>query len=162
MVAEISAALTSLKAALDIVNGLNSLKRAADIKSAVAGLTDALMDAQFKALDAYQQQTTLLDRMRELEGEIATFEKWDTEVERYGLSDIGNGVVAFVLKEEAESGEISHKLCPDCFEQRTKSYLQIDPRDVGRAKVAVCNRCGLEAYLHGHRHAEHGPPRRRS
>ena len=162
MVSEISAALTSVKAALDIVNGFKNLRREADIKSAVADLTSALMDAQLKALDAYQQQTTLLDRMRELEGEIAIFEKWDTEAERYELSNIGKDVVAFVLKEEAGSGEISHTLCPDCFEQRTKSYLQIESRSVGRAEVAVCNRCGLEAYLKGQRHAEHGPPRRRS
>ena len=161
MVAEFSAALTSVKAALDIVNGLNNLRREADIKSAIADLTNALMDAQLKTLDAYQQQTTLLDRMRELEGEIATFEKWDTEVERYELSDIGNGVVTFVLKEEAESGEISHKLCPDCFEQRTKSYLQIEAHMPGRSEVAVCNRCGLEAYRQGFRRVEHGPPRRR-
>ena len=162
MVSEISAAITSVKAALDIVNGLNNLRREADIKSAVADLTSALVDAQREALDAYQQQTTLLDRTRELEEQITIFKKWDTEAERYELSEIGKGVVAFVLKEGGGSSKISHKLCPDCFEQRTKSYLQVESRSVGRAEVAVCNSCGLEAYVKGERHAEHGSPRRRS
>ena len=162
MVAEISAGLAGIKAALDIAKGFNNLKREAEIKSAVADLTSVLMDAQRDAIDAYQQQNTLLDRVRELEEEITTFENWDAEAERYELSDIGEGVVAFVLKEEAGGDEISHKLCPNCFEQRTKSYLQIEFRSVGRAKVAVCNGCGLEAYVEGERHKEHGPPRRRS
>lgn len=129
MVGEVFAGLGSIKTALDIVQGLKNLSDASARNRAVIELEEKLVAAT-------QAQKALLNRIRELEEEVAGFETWDAEKDRYELKKFGHGV-ARLLKPEAQSGEPSHPICANCFEKRKKIFLQQVPTNVARQHLGM-------------------------
>jgi hypothetical protein len=124
MAAEIFAGLGAIKTALDIVKGLKNLSDASARNRAVIELEE-------KLLAATKAQTELLNRISELEEKVASFETWDAEKDRYELKKFGHGVARF-LKQEAQSAELSHPMCANCFEKRKKIFLQEVPTNIAR------------------------------
>ena len=74
VVAETIAGLGAIKTAFDIAKGLKDIDDAARRNAAV-------IELQEKILSAQQAQSELVDRIRELQTQVASFEKWDTEKE---------------------------------------------------------------------------------
>ena len=73
--AEVYAGLGAIKTAFDIAKGLKDIDDATRRNAAV-------IELQEKVLSAQQAQSALIDRIGELEKEVAGFEKWDAEKER--------------------------------------------------------------------------------
>src|SRR5579864_1037972 len=63
-------------------------------------------------------------RIDDLEKEVAGFENWETEKQRYQLTDFGGNSFAYSLKPQAANGEPSHRICPNCYERGQKAILQ--------------------------------------
>lgn len=150
MAVEIVAGFGLFKSMLDIVKGLK------DISDAVARNAIAI-ELQEKILAAQEQQSALIERIRELEKEVTSFETWEAEKQKYDLEKIGQGQFARALKPVVEPRGEKHYVCANCFEQKQISVLQPEFRPVGRARVLVCFRCGAEIYIEGSWHKEHGP-----
>lgn len=112
----ISSGLSALNAAKDIAQGLISLRDTAKFQSAVVEL-------QAKILAAQSDQFTLLETIRELKEKMAQLEAWETEKQRYQLTDYGLGTFAYALKPEARNGEPVHRLCIACFQNGQKGIL---------------------------------------
>ncbi|HEY1503737.1 MAG TPA: hypothetical protein VGF92_05520 [Stellaceae bacterium] len=148
MVAEVFAGLSAFKTMFDMAKGLKDISDAA-IRNA------AIIELQEQILAAQSAQSQLVEAVRGLEEKVAGFEKWETEKEKYERRKTNGGGIAFALKEEANAPEPSHYLCANCFEDRQKSYLQLEIRIPGMARVLVCNRCSSEIYTSGPRHPEH-------
>jgi hypothetical protein len=72
------------------------------------------------------------------------------------LAEVASGVLAYAIKEAVRGAEPEHHLCPDCYQKGQKSLLQREYREVGRASLLVCHRCGLDLYVTGMREPEHG------
>lgn len=102
----------------------------------------------------------MLQKIGQLEKEMARFETWDAEKERYELRDAGSGALAYALKEETRGAEPPHWICAQCYQDRKASILQPEMRMPGRANVLVCNRCKTDIILDGYRDLS-GPARRR-
>jgi hypothetical protein len=137
MVAEVFAGIGAIKTAFDIAKGLKDIDDAASRNAAV-------IELQEKILTAQTAQSTLIERIRELEKEVAGFETWDAEKQRYRLTDFGGNTFAYALKQEAANGEPSHRICPNCYEKRHRSILQFDFRtSVGQDKYK-CPSCKTE------------------
>jgi hypothetical protein len=119
----IAAAVSGLKTAADIAKGMLDLKTAADVQGKVIDLQSVILNAQSSALAAQSEQMSLLQRIGELEQQVARNEGWETEAKRYQLRDYGKGRFAYELKKEDASGEPLHRLCEKCFQQRRKSIL---------------------------------------
>jgi hypothetical protein len=149
MTGELAAAITSLKAAADIAKALVGLRDTAMIQSKVIELQGEIMSAQSGALAAQQAQSALLDRVRSLEKEVADLKAWDTEKEKYQLTQIGLGVFAYALKDQAGASEPKHFLCPNCYEDGRKAILQKETRYPGMVDVLTCLRCGSEINMTG-------------
>lgn len=147
----IQAAVVSLKAATDIAKGIRELTNINDVQGKIAELRAEILSAQSSALAANSDQFALLQRVRDLEKEIADMEAWDAEAQRYILTEIATGVFTYTVKEEHRAGEPEHHLCTNCFNQRHKSILQAETHDVGRAQHYVCNRCGGDIIYRGRR-----------
>src|ERR1700722_4631396 len=143
MVAEVFASVSALKTAFDIAKGLKDIDDATRRNAAV-------IELQEKILSAQQAQSALVDRIGELEKEVAGFEKWDAEKERYKLTDFGGNTFAYALKPEATRGEPTHRICPNCYEKRVKSILQSKGRNAYSQEIYVCVACKTEFNL-GHR-----------
>lgn len=160
MVAEVFAGLSAFNSMLSAAKALREL----DNKVA---LNEAVIDLQGQMLTAQESYTTLLGKVGELEQKLAQFEHWETEKDRYHLKDHRDGrqVLAYALKEGVEPPEPPHSICPDCYQHRKKSILQLVHHMVGHSQSLNCHQCGWEAYVQGHKHPEHSgkaTPRRRS
>lgn len=145
MLAEISAGLGSLKAAKDIIQGLNAANTEAAINGVKIELQGLILDAQQGLFAAQEAQTTASRRIADLEQEIVRLKDWSAERERYQLVDVGRGAMAYVPKPGMEDGQPPHWLCANCFNQGRNSYLQFkgtEPARVGGPiSKYVCDAC---------------------
>jgi hypothetical protein len=149
------------KTAADLTKTIISLHDAAIIREKVAELQGVILSAQSSAISAQTDQFSLLEQVRILEGEIADLKAWDAEKERYQLTKLAGGGLAYMLKEQAQSSGPEHYLCAACYEDRRKSILQPETRFPGRAFVLACHKCGSEAYVTGAWYPEHAKAARR-
>jgi hypothetical protein len=138
MVAEVFAGLGALKSAFDMAKGLKDIDNAARRNAAV-------IELQEKILTAQSVQSDLVERMRELELQVAGFETWKAEKKRYKLTDFGGGTFAYLLKAEAADGEPSHRLCAQCYQKNQKSILQFLHRSHGQ-DYYKCQNCGEQMF----------------
>jgi hypothetical protein len=121
----------------DIAGGLSALKAIKDLSEAMIGLRDAtafqekrfelqdkLLAAQTAVFATNQERAALIERVGQLEQEVARLRAWDTEKQRYELKRWGHGAFAYVLKESEARGEPIHALCAACYDRSIKSRLQ--------------------------------------
>src|SRR6266446_1373235 len=142
MVAEIYAGLGAVKAAFDIAKGLK------DINDGTIRNT-AIIELQEKILSAQIAQSALVDRIRELEKEVADFETWDAEKEKYELKAVPRDGFAYMLKREARGSEPPHWLCTQCFQARKRSIMQRLPSHATRDNTFKCPACPTSFLAYG-------------
>jgi DNA-directed RNA polymerase subunit RPC12/RpoP len=135
--------ITGLGAGLGIFKSLyDSAKALKDINDASVR-NGAVIELQEKILAAQEAQSSLVNRVSELEKQVTQLKDWDTDKKRYQLANIGKGIVALALKPAMSNGEPMHYLCADCAAKGQKSYLQ--PHIRGSAyEQYKCNGCGFE------------------
>jgi hypothetical protein len=135
MVAEVFAGISAFKGMLDIARSFKDMNDAAARQVIAIELREQILTAQ-------ETQATLRERINTLEAEMARFDKWDIEKERYELKTIFYGTFAYVLKDNSRDTEPSHWLCANCFQTRAKSLLQF--HSVGIANLRhnyACHAC---------------------
>jgi len=154
MVSELITGLGIFKTLLDMTKGLKDINDAAVRNGAVVELME-------KIITAKEQQTALLERIGELEKEVASFETWEAEKQRYELKEVPghNKVLAYALKPEAQGSEASHWICTKCYQDRKASILQPEERVPGRARVLCCPTCKTDFYVSGLWEPDHGRPK---
>lgn len=153
-VAAIGGAVSGLKAALDIGKGIQALNTSTEVKTKTGELLDAVVDARYKLMEAADTQAALLGEIKQLKEQIADFERWDSEKERYQLKAIDTGAFAYMHKPGMEEGEPAIWLCQTCFEKRHKSPLQYRNTPMaergGRGQHSKwgCNLCKAEVTVY--------------
>lgn len=140
MVAEIYAGISSFKVMLDIAKGLKDLSDASARYAAVIELQEKIFAAQ-------EAQTSLIQKVGDLEKEVVQFKNWDAEKDRYKLTDYGGGTFAYALKPEKANGEPAHRICANCFNKGHKSLLQFRHLTYDKRECLICQSCGKETYL---------------
>src|SRR4051794_3209565 len=114
----------------ETISGLGALKTALDMTRALKDINDATIrnaaaiELQEKILSAREAQTALLERISELEKQVADFEKWDAEKENYQLANIYDDTLAYARKPDASGTVPPHHICANCYEDRKKKILQ--------------------------------------
>jgi len=139
----IGAAIASLKAAGDMAGGFLKLRDIAQVQGKVIELQSVILSAQQGALASQGEQLALLDEKRGLEKKIADLEAWDRQKERYQLSEVGRGTLAYTLKPEAQPSEPPHMACANCFDHGRRSILQRQRTNV-TGHTYGCPACGAE------------------
>ena len=97
-ISSIAGAVTALKGASDIAKGLMSLHTMAEVQTKAIELNQALIDAQHQIFSANAAQTTLVERIRNLVGQIASMKDWDAQKQRYSLASPFRGAMVYALK----------------------------------------------------------------
>jgi hypothetical protein len=143
--AEIAAAVTGIRSALDITKAMINLRDEEAFRNKSIELRGVVLDTLEKAIEAREEQSKQLDRIRELEAEVARLKAWEGEKQRYELKPIGRGAVARVLKPDERGTETPHWLCPNCFEQSRKAYLQSTNKLERGNLMLSCVTCRLTA-----------------
>lgn len=148
MVGEAFAGLSAVKTAFDLAKGLQNIHD-------TAARDRAVIELQKEILAAQQTQATLIQSVSDLEKEVARLKAWDADKQRYKLTDIRPGVMAYSLKEGMEAGEPAHQLCASCYNAGHKSFLAEELWQPGRCTVLVCHDCGSYYYKAGASDAAH-------
>lgn len=143
----ITAVVGSLKAAGDIVKGLVSLKTTTEVQAKAIELNQIIIDAQHQIFAAHGAQTTLLDRVRELETQITRMNDWATQKLRFKLAAPFTGCMVYALQESMSDGEAPHYLCTACFQKGLPSILQVKQGKDGNGfqSLYYCPICKSEA-----------------
>jgi hypothetical protein len=123
-VGEITAAITSVNAALNIAKAMMGLRDAEMMRSKSIDLQAAILDSLGKAIEAKEAEAAQSDKIRALEAEIAKLKAWDGEEEKYELKKLHMGAMAYMLKPDARGAEPAHWLCPNCFANKKKAFFQ--------------------------------------
>ena len=148
-----------LKSAGEAIEKLIEVRDLSKFGDTLRKLHAEVLAAQAGAIAGQTREMELLKSISALEAEVASFETWDTEKQRYELKDIGGGIMAYALKAGAQPPEPAHSICPDCYQQRIKHMIQPVRRTPGMSHVMVCPHCGWEGYVSGMWHPDHGATR---
>ena len=147
MLGEIAGAISSIKAAKDIAEAMVSARDTATFQEKRIELNSKILDAQGSMLAAQDESAALVQRVGQLEQEIARLKAWDTEKQRYELKRWGHGALAYVLKESEARGEPIHALCSACHDRGVKSRLQANG-DQMVVKEPLINPAGMAQWCH--------------
>ncbi len=125
-IAEITAALTGIKAAKNLVKSFSSLSSEVEIKSKSSELLNIIVGLQEQILSMQSKHGELLQSKNELEKQLVNIESWEKEKAQYELKEICPGVFVYASKQDNNSTQPSHWLCTNCYNNEKKSILQYD------------------------------------
>lgn len=120
----ITAAVGSLKVAGDIAMGLINLKTMAEVQAKAIELNQKIIAAQHEIFAANAAQSTLVERVRDLEKQIARMEAWEAQKKRYQMASVLAGTTIYALKKSMSDGEPPHYICASCYQTGHRSILQ--------------------------------------
>jgi len=140
MLAEASAAFTSLKTATDIAKTLLALRDATQFNSQLTDLLNAVVEARLQTVAIQEAHTLVSSRVEELENEIERLKSWEAEAKNYEVLEVARGAFAYVSKGVEQPLHSAQKLCSNCFHQYIKSFLQ-EAREERHAHSLSCHRC---------------------
>jgi hypothetical protein len=139
-VTAIAAVLSSFNALKNIAQAMIGLHDTQALQLKIIEFNGALIDAQTKIFSINEERSALIERVRELEEQVADLEAWETEKQRYELKSIARGSYAYELKPETQGAEPPHRICAHCYQRGKKSILQQEPR-VGWFGLSPCSVC---------------------
>ncbi|WET75505.1 hypothetical protein [Rhizobium croatiense] len=116
MIAETIAGLGAVKTAFEIAKTVKDMDNSVDRNLAVINLQNEILSAQ-------AAQAALVNRIGDLEKDLARFETWESEKKRYELEQLPPGIFAYRVKAGMENGEPPHKICANCYNKNNKSLL---------------------------------------
>lgn len=138
MVAEVFGAVSGFKGMLDLAKSLKDMNDATVRNTAVIELQGQILAAQ-------EQQAALAEKVRTLEKEMARFETWEAESQKYELKQIGHGAFAHILKPDARGTQPPHWVCTPCFGNHQISVVQFGRTSGGRFEW-FCPSCKTQVY----------------
>jgi len=133
VVGEVFAGLSAFKTAFDLARGLKDIDDAVRRNAAVIELQEQILTAQ-------SAQQELIERVSKLQNEVADLKAWGAEKQNYELKSIEGRAFVYVLKPGARPSEPAHWLCPTCYNNAQKSFMQFIALD-GREHVYKCPQC---------------------
>jgi hypothetical protein len=140
MVAEVFGGLSAFSTMFGIAKSMKDMNDAVIRNQAVYDLTEQILGAQEKYAAA-------IERVRDLEKEVAAFEAWEAEKKRYQMKDYGGGTIALELKPEMANGEPPHRICPSCHQNRKKGFLQPKGQNAWHQEMVKCCECNKQFEL---------------
>ena len=118
MYAEISAAIQSAKALGELVKAAHGLANYNEFVTAVYEVNAKLLDATALALASQEKQSSLANRVAELESELREIKHLEADFQRYQLTRFPFGGYAYSMKPGMDNGEPHHYLCATCMIRR--------------------------------------------
>src|ERR1700721_2101383 len=94
----ITAAVGSLKAAGGIAKGLIGLKSDAEVQAKAIELNQKIIDAQHQIFEANAAQSSLLEKVRELESQLTRLHDWEAQKQHYKLAAPFVGCMVYALR----------------------------------------------------------------
>jgi hypothetical protein len=142
----IGAALASFNTLKNIAQTMMGLHDTKALQAKVIEFNNAIIDAQTKIFLVNEERSALLERVSDLEKQVADLEAWETTKQRYELKKTPGGGLAWFLKQDAQSTQPPHQICTKCYEERKRSILQPEGRSgpavqMGKPAKLYCPAC---------------------
>lgn len=131
---EITAAISSLKAGIQILKGLNNLSSTIELNNAVSDLQSIIIDVQSNLLELQEKYSSLLNQKNELEEKLKTVNDWNLIKNDFTCEEISEGLIVYVNTKDS----IKTYYCPNCFQKNQISILQ---RRAPRSGIFDCPNC---------------------
>lgn len=148
-ISAIAGMVSALKGATDIAKAMKDIHDASTIQSKVIELQSKILDAQASAFAAQDERSSLIEKIRALEAEVAGLKQWDAGKDKYRLKDVGIGAFAYVPQPSADRSEPNHWLCVKCYGNRQRSILQHQGRSLDkRNSIYGCPTCKSTIQVH--------------
>ncbi len=145
-VSMLSQIITAINSVRDLaIFSINSHNEAT-IRSRLQEINKTLMSVQESAISTQMQMNELIDKNRILQKKIDDLDEWNEIKSKYVLKDYGNETFAYTLVEN-NNNEPDHKLCPTCFQKRTKAILHFDYKSGTGRNVYKCLECNTTTNL---------------
>lgn len=145
-ITEISAALTTIKVAKDLIRGISSLNADVAIKEKTVDLLGTIVDLQEHILSMQSKYGELLKSKSDLEEKLKQHEEWLITKSGYTLNEVATGVFVYCSKESKDATEPKHWLCASCFNNEKKSILQLSNYN-GKGEYYSCQRCEKDIFI---------------
>ncbi|QTC88081.1 hypothetical protein [Brevundimonas pondensis] len=149
MIAEISAGLSALKTAKDLIESLDGIEGRAALAQVKADLLRELIKAYDELLVAREEKAALLQAKDDLGKELARLKDWSDEAQRYEPQRRYPGVLVYALKNAERAGQPLHNLCAACYNKGAKGLLQATTDVDSRIRIHKCDTCGFHAPVGG-------------
>lgn len=140
----IAAAANSLRIAAELTKGFLKLQSMAEVQAKVIELQSAILSAQSSALEANTEQAAMLQRIHDLEKEVAQVKAWETEKQRYQMVSPYGGMTVYAVKKSMSNGEPPHYICANCYHNGKHSILQ-NGQDKNGWTLLVCQNPACKA-----------------
>ena len=139
----IASLLTALKAAKDIAQTMVGLRDDTEFNQKLIEFQSKLIDANNAAFEAQDERAALLNEIERLNKQIASLEAWESEKQRYQLTQLAPGTTVYMVTEEARGAEPEHCICTNCYEGGRKAILHIMKDQFGAVHI-TCPNCKTE------------------
>ncbi|MBI5048127.1 MAG: hypothetical protein HZB54_04170 [Deltaproteobacteria bacterium] len=141
MIEYLPSAISSLKAAKDIIIAIQELRDIDKIKTATSEVKERLIETIDSVLASKEQLLSFQTKISDLEKECNRLKDWSIEREQYSCKQIGDGVFAFINSDFKGNFQDARKLCCNCFDKTIKSTLQQSnefKQGMGRITTLTC------------------------
>jgi spore cortex formation protein SpoVR/YcgB (stage V sporulation) len=114
----------------ELLTGLGIFKALYDSAKALKDINDAairnaaVIELQEKILIAREAQTSLTERISELEKQVADFETWERDKQEYTITSLPSGTIVYQFVSDTPTSKPPHYICAKCYEKRKRSILQ--------------------------------------
>jgi len=128
MYAGIKRALDNVKFMRDILESSKEWKNYNEVTSALSKHNAQPLDATAAMLASQSKQSSLINRVAELENQLKAIENWECQLKCYKLHEFPSGALAYVLQAEMAQDQPMHYLCAACVDKKQKTTLQPNER----------------------------------
>lgn len=116
MIAELTQSFALLKTASDLVKGFNSMQKEIAVGDIKIELNNIILALQANTSSLNEKYNSLVYRKDELEKEIANLKDFKSQKDKYVLSEITTGVIAYIPKDEKDRVSSNHWFCQNCLD----------------------------------------------
>ena len=156
-IAEITSALTGLKATLDFVKGANAAIDRAKLADQLSDVLGKLISAQSQTLTMQGDNSALITEKGELTKKLEQLENWTNTERDHELHQPGPGVFVYVRKDSDNTPKKFPWFCTNCWENKIKSILQCEHDWANHASYS-CPRCKTKIAWDNPNYKEPEPP----
>jgi hypothetical protein len=144
MLSQIPEALAAFDNLRTIVKAMMDAKTNAALMEQAVKLNFAIMDAQNAVIAIQSQYQSLLEEKDALKKQLVQMKNWEAESAKYEPVEMIPGIIVYALKADYKSTAPPHWLCPNCYQNAEKFFLQHRYNRVHHKYSFNCQKCGLE------------------
>lgn len=141
MIAEITAAVSSIKAAAGIIGQILKADKLEAVKSKTIDLNNIIINLQSEMLVMQNDFYSMMQEKDELKEKLARQAEYISKRNNYKLKRLGDGAIVYTPKLKKHAAGKNHWLCANCMDNKRKfSIYQIAEKN-GLFSEYVCPNC---------------------